>query len=103
MRSLYFTLECQQVVPCTDPGAMLIRLASPDWCVGQTQVGPWQVVTEFLGMDWNYGRGRPALFETVVLFNGRLLGLHARYDTWEKAAAGHARAVAQVRVLFPTR
>src|SRR5919109_3870468 len=97
MRSLYFTLEGRQVVPCSGPEELDAKLASPEWCVAKTQVGDRTVVTVFLGMDWNYGRGKPVLFETVVLNGCTDHGLFHRYATWEAAEAGHCRAVLAAR------
>jgi hypothetical protein len=97
MQSLYFTLVGRQVVPCDGPEELGARLASPEWCVGLTLVGDWEVSTCFLGVDWNYGRGRPIVFETIVFDGDEVRGLHARYATWEEAEAGHARAVALTR------
>jgi hypothetical protein len=97
MQSLYFTLVRRQVVACAGPEALAGKLGSPEWQVGLTSVGDWQVSTAFLGIDWNYGRGKPALFETVLYHGDVLHGLHARYATWERAEAGHLRAVARLR------
>lgn len=50
------------------------------------------VSTVFLGLDHNFGRGEPLLFETMV-FGGGLDGECFRYSTWDAAEAGHNKTV----------
>lgn len=60
--------------------------------------GYW-VSTVFLGLDHNFGGGKPLLFETMVFkkdkkgkVNFRDLDMD-RYFTWEEAEKGHKRMV----------
>jgi hypothetical protein len=46
------------------------------------------ISTVFLGVDYNFGRKPPLLFETLV-FGGELEGEMVRYATWEEAEEGH--------------
>jgi hypothetical protein len=52
--------------------------------------GDVTVSTVFLGIDHNFGGGRPLLFETMV-FGGSLDQEQERYTTRQRALAGHAR------------
>jgi len=54
------------------------------------------VSTVFLGVDHNFGTGRPVLFETMV-FGGRWDDWQWRYETIEHARTGHDRVVADLR------
>lgn len=54
------------------------------------------VSTVFLGIDHQYGSGKPILFETMV-FGGLLDGEQVRYCTWEEAEAGHEEMVKRVK------
>jgi hypothetical protein len=60
--------------------------------VGATDIGDVTVSTVFLGIDHNFGGGPPLLFETMI-FGGPHDQYTDRYETWEQAEAGHARAV----------
>lgn len=78
--------------------------------VAKTDVGPLQVSTVFLAIDYDFsGRGPPILFETMVfggeapqIVCGRDLGDWSesycnRYSTWDEAEKGHAVAVEWAR------
>ena len=54
----------------------------------------YYVSTVFLGLDHNFGSGKPLLFETMV-FKGKDMGDldMERYSTWEEAEAGHKKMV----------
>jgi hypothetical protein len=51
-----------------------------------------RVSTVFLGLDHQYGRGPPVLFETMI-FGGEHDQYQARCCTWEEAELMHAEAV----------
>jgi len=55
-----------------------------------------RVSTVFLGMDHNWGEGKPLLFETMI-FEGKHDGYQERYSTWEEAEVGHKKAVSLVK------
>lgn len=61
-----------------------------------TLPGDVLVSTVFLGLDHNFGRGLPLLFETMIL-GGEHDGYSDRYTTWDEAEAGHAKALAMAR------
>jgi hypothetical protein len=54
------------------------------------------VSTVVLGLDHNWGRGEPMLFETMI-FGSALDQDQWRYATWDQAARGHDAAVAEAR------
>jgi hypothetical protein len=54
------------------------------------------VSTVFTGLDHNWGRGDPLLFETMI-FGGPLDDYQRRYSTWNQAERGHDEAVAEAR------
>jgi len=55
---------------------------------------PVRVSTVFLGIDHGFG-GKPMWFETMV-FGGKLNQEQDRYETWDKAVAGHKAMVKRV-------
>lgn len=63
--------------------------------VADEKVGEVRISTVFLGLDHNFDKGDPILFETLV-FGGPLDGEMDRYHTWEEAEAGHAAIVQRV-------
>jgi hypothetical protein len=67
-----------------------------DRFVAQTNVGPMRVSTVFLGLDHSFGGEHPILFETMV-FDGGEDAYQERYETWDEAEKGHARAIAMAR------
>jgi hypothetical protein len=56
-----------------------------------------EVSTVFLGIDHNYGRGDPVLFETMT-FGGPLDSEQRRYSTYSEAERGHSEAVTQAKI-----
>ena len=64
--------------------------------VADTHIGGIRVSTVFLGIDHQFGRGLPLLFETMV-FRGKSGEETWRYETWQEAEAGHKAAVEMVR------
>jgi hypothetical protein len=54
------------------------------------------VSTVFVGLDHNFGRGDPLLFETMI-FGGPLDQYQWRYATWDHAEHGHNQAVTEAR------
>lgn len=64
--------------------------------VAETRLKDCRVSTIFLGLNHNYGAGRPLLFETMV-FGGELDGEMNRYSTWDEAEAGHNAIVERIK------
>lgn len=50
------------------------------------------VSTVFLGLDHNYGEGKPILFETMI-FGWEHGEYQERYCTWDEAIKGHQKAI----------
>lgn len=63
--------------------------------VALTKQGRVSVSTVFLGLNHNFGAGKPLLFETMV-FGSPCDQDQERYSTWEEAEAGHARMCEKV-------
>ena len=53
------------------------------------------VSTVFLGLDYNFGSGKPLVFETLV-FRGKHDGEMLRYSTWTEALKGHKKMCRRV-------
>lgn len=51
-----------------------------------------RVSTVFLGLDHQFGKGPPILFETMI-FGGEHHHYQRRYHTWAEAVNGHAHAL----------
>ena len=64
--------------------------------VAKTSLENGMISTVFLGIDHNWGNGKPLFFETMV-FDGPLDGEMARYHTWDEALQGHKAMVERVR------
>jgi len=60
--------------------------------VADDTFGKIRVSTIFLGLDHNFGGGKPILFETMI-FGGKHDQYQERYHTWEEAEKGHKKAV----------
>ena len=62
--------------------------------VASTHIGTVWVSTVFLGLDHNWGRGRPLLFETMAFCGdvGENIEMD-RCSTWAEAEAMHRRCV----------
>lgn len=58
--------------------------------VAKTKVGKQEVSTVFLGLDHNFGGGKPLLFETMIF--PECIEME-RYTTWEEAEKGHEEFV----------
>ena len=76
------------------------------WCVGLercrrvevTQVGEHHVSTVFLGLEHNFTRGTPILYETMIFHQDNKedhtwLDFQRRYSTRQEALAGHYKVV----------
>jgi hypothetical protein len=60
-----------------------------------TEQGDVWVSTVFLGLDHNFGHGRPMLYETMAFIAHEGVG-QWRYSTWAEAEVGHDAAVMEV-------
>jgi hypothetical protein len=86
-----------QPLPCDDLLVWARWFEEADRLVALDEpVSGQKVSTVFLGLDHQFGKGRPILWESMV-FGGPLDGEQQRYMSRDQAVAGHARLVAQVR------
>lgn len=86
----YATLKNKKVIPTTDSLEWAKTFAA-DRSVDHTMIGDIKVSTVFLGMDHGFAEA-PLWFETMI-FGGKHDGFQHRYETWNQAKKGHARAV----------
>ncbi len=92
-----YILDGHQPVIVSDLFAWAKWFETAEWHVAETRISPAvRVSTIFLGLDHNFGRGAPLLFESMV-FGGPLDGESDRYATWDEAADGHAALVAKTQ------
>lgn len=87
-----YILNGKEAVICNDLLKWGKWFETADRTVKKTEVGDAEVSTVFLGLDHNFGRGEPLLFETMV-FGGEHDGDQDRYSTWEEAEKGHEKMV----------
>jgi len=64
--------------------------------VAQDVVGDTTVSTVWLGLNHNFGPGKPLIFETMV-FGGEHSDWQDWYSTEAEAIAGHRRVVAAIQ------
>lgn len=91
----YYILKDREPVLCD-------LMTWADWIEGgerivkQENISDIKISTVFLGLDHQWGKGPPLLFETMI-FGGELDMYQDRCTTWEQAEAMHAKAVAKVK------
>ncbi len=98
-----YILRGHDVVPEQDllTWARWLQVHSAECIVARDFVGPYEICTDFLGLDhglfrWRGGDHPPLVFETMVfsyLRQGKTMATCERYSTWAAALAGHARVV----------
>ena len=91
-----YKLDGKTAVPCEDTIEWAIHYEKADRHVAMDTIYGVRVSTIFLGLDYNWGGGRPLLFETMA-FGGRQYFCQDRYCTWEEAEAGHNLIVKNIR------
>lgn len=96
---MYYLLDDDKEVVPTDlmnwARAFGERRGMDKWRVGGTVLpdGGW-VSTVFLGLDYHWGNGPPALFETMVFdVGGKSWEYLERCSTWGEALKQHEEAV----------
>jgi hypothetical protein len=72
-----------------------IWMADADRIVFQTEVPGGLVSTVFLGLDHQWGKGPPLLFETMIFRDGETCECE-RCSTWLQAEAQHLRVVVRI-------
>lgn len=92
----FYILEGKKAVKVASLEEWSRRMDLENRHVAVTEVAPGVTVsTVFLGLDHQHFSGPPLLFETMVFNDYGDDGTQERYSTWDEAAAGHARIVAE--------
>ena len=65
--------------------------------VAEKTIGDYWISTVWLGLDHQWGNGKPLLFETMISNKGEWEDYCDRYSTWIEAEEGHKRAVEWVK------
>ena len=96
MSSGNYILEGKKAVLVGDIIEWAQKFESQDRKVAKDKVGEAEISTVFLGLDHQYGEGKPLIFETMV-FGGELDQEMDRYSTWEEAEEGHKAMMEKVK------
>ena len=92
-----FILVGHDPEPCTDLMKWAYWFETADRRVAHNSPLPnVSISTVFLGLDHQFGKGPPLIFETMI-FGGKHDGWTERCSTWDQAVAMHARAVNMVQ------
>ena len=91
-----YILDGKTPVPVGDITEWGRWFETADRKVGDDTVGDARVSTVVLGLDHNFGVGRPLLFETMI-FGGERDQEQERYSTWEEAEARHKEIVEELK------
>ena len=93
-----YILDGHNPVVCDDLLMWARWFESHDRRIARTVIGPYTVSTVFIGIDHQWGDGRPLLFETLVFANDDRVcdERMERYSTWDEAVAGHEAICAEL-------
>lgn len=86
-----YILEDHTPVRCDDSLAWGRWHESAERHVADETIGEVRISTVFLGLDHQWGKGPPLLFETMI-FGGEHDEFQERCSTWDEAVEMHARA-----------
>ena len=92
-----YILKGKKVVKETDLMKWAEWFQTANLHVARTTIGKIFVSTVFLGLNHNFGMGKPLLFETMI-FGGKHDGYQDRYSTWKEAEKGHKKALELLKV-----
>lgn len=111
-----YILKGKVPVAVDDPVRWGLWMAKTDRIVKRETIRDLRISTVFLGLDHQYGRGPPLLFESLVFWeyekpvtqqilgikleSEALEGTMRRYSTWEEAEVGHEDLVREARLVF---
>lgn len=106
MKNGYYILKGKKLVylPADANNKNLLKWA--EWFetanrrVAFTKVGRKNVSTVFLGIDHNFGKGKPILFETMIFPKSEET---ERYHTWDEAVKGHKKIIRRLKVEIKKR
>lgn len=85
----YYVLDGKKAVQC-DMLTWATWFEKADRKVAYEEHGGIRVSTVFLGLNHNFGSGKPLIFETMI-FGGKYNEDMDRYSTWDEASAGHKK------------
>ena len=92
----YYILKNKKAVQVNNLTEWATQFGKQNKRVAKDTINGVDISTMFLGLDHQYSKGKPLLFETMV-FGGELDQEQERYSTWEEAVAGHRRMVIKVK------
>ena len=95
MTNIKYILKGHEAVPTDDLMEWAKWFEIADRIVKQKTLPNGKMIsTVFLGLDHNFGGGKPLLFETMVFNSDEIAEEDMdRYSTWEEAEIGHKRMV----------
>ncbi len=95
----HYILDGHTPVPASDAlaWAAWFETSYPARRVAEDVVNGVRVSTVFLGLNHQWGKGPPLLFETMTFGDGDKADRQWRHSTWEEAETGHAVVVAWLR------
>lgn len=109
----YYILKGHEVAVTDEISEWGRCMDSVERFVGDTQNEYFRVSTAFLGVNHQYGKGPPILFETMVFIkppymdivpqDESLDGITNRYSSWDDAAAGHESQVRRLTLQIETK
>ncbi|KKN75895.1 hypothetical protein LCGC14_0376030 [marine sediment metagenome] len=100
MNDKYILDENHQLIECDDLMKWANWFENAKRRVAKTTLAnDVMVSTVFLGLDHNFGKGTPILFETMI-FGGEFDQEMDRYSTWDEAEKGHEKMVAKAKSHF---
>ena len=96
MKDGYWILEGKKVKEASDmlEWGQWFQDHRKDRTIANTKVGKDNVSTVFIGTDHNFEDGELHIFETMIFPSEEV---YKRYPTWEKAEAGHKKAVQELK------
>lgn len=94
---MYYILKGKKAVPIDDV-LEWAKTFGKHKRVAENYIGRIRISTVFLGLDHQYGEGKPLVFETMI-FGGELDEEMDRYSTWEEAEAGHKAMIEKVKLV----
>ena len=92
MREIYYKLLDKKIVTTDSIVDWDSWFETANRHIGDTTIKDQRISTVFLGIDHNYGTGKPILFETMI-FGGDNDMYCKRYHTYEEAEKGHQKIV----------
>lgn len=93
---MYYILDGKTPRPIQSVTRWAKWFESADRIVERTTVGNTEVLTLFLGLDYQFDKDGPLLLFETLITNGKHDGDMWRYSTWHEAEVGHSWACSAV-------